>query len=213
MPRWWGWLTRTWSDGVRATGPTAPAVRRGPYAARGNAAVGARGGTDTVVARAGTDGVGRPDAAVPRPVMPPPRMSPAMSVPGVPRTVEPGVRPGSPAPDPRRDDPCPAVGRIVHIRVRRAVTGRRHVRVVVRVRHPDPAVLRRVDPLPFRSRRGRRLRLARWRRRDVRWSGRRSLFRWCGRRRGRLLLRLRDGLTSLRQLLDRDDERTRPCSR
>jgi len=57
--------------------------------------------------------------------------------------------------DPWRDDPCPTVRWPVHIHVGNRCIGR-NVGVGFVVRHPQPAVLSRVDPLPARRRPRRR---------------------------------------------------------
>ena len=111
------------------------------------------------------------------------------------------VRARADAPDPRRHDPAPAVGRVVHVHVR--VGAGRQVRVPGAVGHEDPAVLPRVDPLPGRGRgsdgRRRRRKLFRIRREVLgrrrlvgglavgvvlreRLTGRRGGRRWRGRR-------------------------------
>src|SRR5262245_20468911 len=71
--------------------------------------------------------------------------------PAEPRASDAEVHARSPAPDPRRGDPGPAVGRRVDVLVwidGRAVRRRRRVDVLLTVRHPEPAALLRVDPLP-----------------------------------------------------------------
>ena len=91
--------------------------------------------------------------------------------------------------NPGRDDPRPTVDRIVDVRVRLALSVRRHVRVGITVRHPDPAVLLGVDPLPGRpSLRVGRSRLRRWGWRPRWWCRWRfSRSSWRRRRVGRRL--------------------------
>src|SRR5512133_201295 len=78
---------------------------------------------------------------------------PAVSVPGeVRRTVRAEDWPRPDSPDPGRGEPRPAAVRgSVDVRVRRAVAVGGYARIRVGVRHPDPAVLLRVDPLPGRN--------------------------------------------------------------
>jgi len=130
---------------------------------------------------------------VPAPWGPPPAVGEEGEVP---RTVN-EERPRPPAPHPRSDHPRPSDDRIVDIHVRFAVSVGRRVGVGVPVRHPDPAVLLRVDPLPGRRPRSLRLSLGRRGRRPARRRRGRSLGRRRGWR-GRLGLRLRRRLVCLR---------------
>src|SRR5205807_1933996 len=54
----------------------------------------------------------------------------------------------APAPQPRRSHPRPAEAGAEDVLVRRAVAVGAFGHVLAAVRHPDPAVLMRVDPLP-----------------------------------------------------------------
>jgi hypothetical protein len=83
-------------------------------------------------------------------IAPPSRMEVrGPSVPGeVPRpmvTVE-GHR--APSPHPRRFHPYPAVSRVIHVGLRVRSLHRRLMDVLRSVRHPDPAVLSGIGPLP-----------------------------------------------------------------
>ena len=170
---------------------TTPAAE--PTPADGTASVhGAASTSDAGPVPEAAPGRRRPDAVepeaaaerrgreVPAPRIPPP----AVAVPReARRSVDPEVRPRSPAPDPRRNQPGPSVGGIVDVHVRFAVPGRRRVGVCVPIRHPHPAVLVRVDPLTRRNGLGGLgLGLASRRRRRLHWRSRRRL-RWRSRRR------------------------------
>jgi hypothetical protein len=105
---------------------------------------------------------------------------PRTRVPGVVADAEHSPRGRRPvAVHPRRDDPPPAVSRVVDVLIRIDLRIGRDVRVLLRVRDPEPAVLRRVHPLPG----GRRDRLLRCGRSGIRLLRRLHLLR---RRRGRL---------------------------
>jgi hypothetical protein len=137
---------------------------------------------ESTVGRRRADAVkreGRRRPKVPAPRGPPP----AVAIPGeLHRTANPEVRPGAEAPHPRSHHPGPTGGWVINVGVRLTVSVRWHVRIVISVRHPDPAVLLRVDPLPRRNRRLRRPSLVReWR------LGRSFCRRWLtrGRRRHR----------------------------
>src|SRR5262249_32584281 len=80
-----------------------------------------------------------------------------MAPPAVVARADAEVDPRAKAPDPRRGEPGPAVCRRVDVR-RRILDAVRRVDVLVAVRHPDPAVLPRVDPLTAGGGRDRRRR-------------------------------------------------------
>ena len=108
------------------------------------------------------------------------------------RSVDSKVRRDSPPEHPRRHDPAPPIARGVDVLGRIHARLRRRVRVLRAIRHPDPAVLLRVDPLPLRGGRRRglshlRCRLGCLRRRAFNrlLRGGRKLRRRCRRRLGR----------------------------
>ena len=63
------------------------------------------------------------------------------------RTAGAEVRIGTPAPNPRCRQPHPSVAGVVHIGIGGCVVAGAFVGVLVSVRHPNPAVLTRVNPL------------------------------------------------------------------
>ena len=70
------------------------------------------------------------------------------SIPGeVPRPLRAVERHNAPSPDPRRGDPCPAVGRVVDEGLWVGAVQRRFTDVLDGVRHPEPAILRGENPL------------------------------------------------------------------